>query len=443
MFSLPLYVADSDHMSAFYQALFRWSALIFTTPVVFYSARPFFRNAIIAAANVNAHGLAMDVPVALAIAVAYAASVLATVAGHGDVYFDSVTMFVFLLLGARYLEQQHAPSLGAFRRLAGRCCRQRRVASRTTASRRSRCSAIRPGRSHSGRLRFAHSDRRRDRRRCDAGRRIDADGRVATRREIDRAARVCRHAERGATDPRRRANTTRADARRRNPSARAARDARQTTGRAARRSGGATLRRRHPAARMRDISRVVRNRRATRVARRDRRSGRLVPLRAVVGDSDRADRGRDGVAPPRIRRDARPRHRAARARLTRRIRQDRHADGRASRADRGEDIRRIVGRCVHRNRARARIRRHSSARRRVRCHRRAAAPRARRAHRAGQRNRRPRRWRCVSPRQCGVLRDRRARVAAGADDVLSGEHSRADRDTDRARRVRRAHGAAR
>src|SRR5690606_31765902 len=46
----------------------------------------------------------MDVPVALAIAVAFAASVHATLVGSGDVYFDSIAMFVFLLLAARHLE---------------------------------------------------------------------------------------------------------------------------------------------------------------------------------------------------------------------------------------------------------------------------------------------------------------------------------------------------
>jgi Cu2+-exporting ATPase len=46
----------------------------------------------------------MDVPVALGIAVAFAVSGWALGTGRGEVYFDSITMFVFLLLGARYLE---------------------------------------------------------------------------------------------------------------------------------------------------------------------------------------------------------------------------------------------------------------------------------------------------------------------------------------------------
>jgi Cu2+-exporting ATPase len=46
----------------------------------------------------------MDVPVALGVGAAFAASLWATLARAGEVYFDSVTMFVFLLLGGRYLE---------------------------------------------------------------------------------------------------------------------------------------------------------------------------------------------------------------------------------------------------------------------------------------------------------------------------------------------------
>jgi Cu2+-exporting ATPase len=55
----------------------------------------------------------MDVPVALAIGAAYLVSVHATVTGNGETYFDSVTMFTFFLLGARFLEQ------GLRHRLAG------------------------------------------------------------------------------------------------------------------------------------------------------------------------------------------------------------------------------------------------------------------------------------------------------------------------------------
>ncbi len=111
MFSIALYAGAMQDMTPFYDNLFKWIALGFTTPVVLYSAAPFFRNAVVSVAAwvqpraERRGGLSMDVPVALAIAIAFAASVAATITGSGHVYFDSVTMFTFLLLAARLLEQ--------------------------------------------------------------------------------------------------------------------------------------------------------------------------------------------------------------------------------------------------------------------------------------------------------------------------------------------------
>ena len=61
----------------------------------------------------------MDVPVAFAIAIAFAASVWATMSGAGEVYYDSIAMFVFLLLAARYLQSAaQAKAVRAVERLA-------------------------------------------------------------------------------------------------------------------------------------------------------------------------------------------------------------------------------------------------------------------------------------------------------------------------------------
>ena len=68
-----------------------------------YSAQPFFAGALRA---LRAGQLAMDVPVAFAIAAVYLASVVELVRGSLDVYFDSVSMFVLFLLGARYVEMR-------------------------------------------------------------------------------------------------------------------------------------------------------------------------------------------------------------------------------------------------------------------------------------------------------------------------------------------------
>ena len=101
MYAFPAYVAGAGEISADIESLMRWAGLALTLPVVVYSAAPFFRGAW---RDLRLARLGMDVPVALGIAVAFLASAWATGVGAGAVYFDSVTMFVFLLLGGRYLE---------------------------------------------------------------------------------------------------------------------------------------------------------------------------------------------------------------------------------------------------------------------------------------------------------------------------------------------------
>jgi len=101
MYAFPGYIAEEGTMSADIEALMRWASLLLTLPVVLYSAAPFFRNAW---RDLRLWRVGMDVPVALGVGAAFAASVWATLIGAGAVYFDSVTMFVFLLLGGRYLE---------------------------------------------------------------------------------------------------------------------------------------------------------------------------------------------------------------------------------------------------------------------------------------------------------------------------------------------------
>ncbi len=101
MYAVPVYMAGAGEIEWEFEHLMRWASLLLTLPVVLYSAQPFFSGAL---RDLRARSLGMDVPVALGLAAAFAASTWSTVSGHGQVYFDSVTMFVFLLLGARYLE---------------------------------------------------------------------------------------------------------------------------------------------------------------------------------------------------------------------------------------------------------------------------------------------------------------------------------------------------
>ncbi len=101
MYAVPVYLAGEGEMTRDIQALMEFASLILTTPVVFYSAWPFFQGAW---RDMKMKRAGMDVPVALGVGAAYAASIYATFIGQGEVYFDSVTMFVFFLLTGRFLE---------------------------------------------------------------------------------------------------------------------------------------------------------------------------------------------------------------------------------------------------------------------------------------------------------------------------------------------------
>ena len=101
MYAVPVYFAEAGSIETDMVQLMRWASLVLTLPAVFYSAQPFFQGAW---ADLSRKVAGMDVPVALGIAAAFAGSVWSTVAGEGEVYFDSVTMFIFLLLASRYLE---------------------------------------------------------------------------------------------------------------------------------------------------------------------------------------------------------------------------------------------------------------------------------------------------------------------------------------------------
>lgn len=103
MLAVPLYFGLIDGVSGQLETFFRWVSLLVATPVVLYSARPFFRNAW---RDLRTRHLSMDVPVALAIGLAYSASMVVTVFGGKEVYFESVCMFTFFLSLGRYIEMQ-------------------------------------------------------------------------------------------------------------------------------------------------------------------------------------------------------------------------------------------------------------------------------------------------------------------------------------------------
>lgn len=103
MVAIALYAGEFQGIDSEFSQLLRWLSLLVATPIVLFSAQPFWVSAW---RSLKRRHLTMDVPVSLAIVLAYIASFWATVSASGEVYFDSIAMFTFFLLLGRYLEMR-------------------------------------------------------------------------------------------------------------------------------------------------------------------------------------------------------------------------------------------------------------------------------------------------------------------------------------------------
>lgn len=102
MYGVALYAGAFEGMDPTVRDFFRWVSMAVAAPVIFYSGQTFFVGAW---REWQARRLGMDTPVALALALAFVASIYESARGGAEVYFDSLTMFVFFLLLGRYAEQ--------------------------------------------------------------------------------------------------------------------------------------------------------------------------------------------------------------------------------------------------------------------------------------------------------------------------------------------------
>ena len=105
MYAFPAYVAEPGDLTAEMEQLLRWASWVLTLPVVLFSCGPFFGSAM---RDVLHRRISMDLPVALGMLITFAVSTAGTFEPLGifgrEVYFDSLTMFVFFLLSGRWLE---------------------------------------------------------------------------------------------------------------------------------------------------------------------------------------------------------------------------------------------------------------------------------------------------------------------------------------------------
>ncbi len=105
MYAWPAYIAQPGDLSLEMETLLRWASWVLSVPVIIFSCGPFFRSAL---RDVRLRRVSMDLPVALGMLITFVVSTVGTFEPAGifgrEVFFDSLTMFVFFLLTGRWLE---------------------------------------------------------------------------------------------------------------------------------------------------------------------------------------------------------------------------------------------------------------------------------------------------------------------------------------------------
>jgi Cu2+-exporting ATPase len=100
-----------------FRDFFHWMGFALATPTLLYAGYPFYRGAI---GGMRVGRLTMDLPIAIGLSVTYAYSTYITATANkiGEVYFDTVTNLIFVILIGRYLEGMFRhQALSATRRL--------------------------------------------------------------------------------------------------------------------------------------------------------------------------------------------------------------------------------------------------------------------------------------------------------------------------------------
>jgi len=103
MLAVPSYLASPGDIAPDLQQLLRVAQLVLTLPLLGFAALPLVRAAV---SQVRARAIGMDLPIVIGLGVAFGASLVATVRAQGPVYFDSIAMFIALVLGVRWLQRR-------------------------------------------------------------------------------------------------------------------------------------------------------------------------------------------------------------------------------------------------------------------------------------------------------------------------------------------------
>ncbi len=101
MFAFVLYLQHFDAIDAATVTLFRWLSMLAAVPVLLWAALPFYQRAV---ADLRRRRVGTETVVTVAVLLISSGSLMALMRGHGEVYFESISMLVFVLLLGRWLE---------------------------------------------------------------------------------------------------------------------------------------------------------------------------------------------------------------------------------------------------------------------------------------------------------------------------------------------------
>lgn len=103
MMAIGLYAGAFTGIESSYRSFLQWVSMMITLPIFVYVSQPFIKNAYFALKHKR---LVMDLPISIALVAILLQSLLATLYHQGEVYFDSICMFLFFLTLGRYLEMR-------------------------------------------------------------------------------------------------------------------------------------------------------------------------------------------------------------------------------------------------------------------------------------------------------------------------------------------------
>jgi Cu2+-exporting ATPase len=111
LLGIALYAGMFGGMAAGQTTFFRWTSMLVAVPALSFAATPFFRGALAAVITRRLH---LDLPIAIGVVVGIVWGALNTIRGTGEIYFDSLSMLVFLLLVSRWVQsKQHRKAASA------------------------------------------------------------------------------------------------------------------------------------------------------------------------------------------------------------------------------------------------------------------------------------------------------------------------------------------